>query len=656
MLHVHLLLLPRWRRRERSRQRRGGGGEDRLDNLDDNERSVLSPHASVDISRELLDYSHLSESFVLGQAKRSFQSPRRLFDEDCGDENGDDGEEEDCARAVVDAPPFFDSLFEATNDDDDVVVARGKADGGGAIATPRRPPPPPPHHHTLPRFVRSVLCIATTPPITPGTTDPATPHRRHAQRPPSSSSSSSSSSFPPPSSSCPASPNVSTFYGKWGSRRERRVSTLPSLEFGRPVRLRVAALRSSPSCSSSSRGDYPGGGGMVTAPATPDDDYYFSYDPHFSPAGNSEYSITTSSGHGGGGGRPYGNGLALRMGGYDGRRGGSRRNYGGGGGDDSRRRRRRRLGAASEGEGAESGGFASASQFMILEDRAGSVPCVIKSLRTHDVMPSAVVYAPMARYEGQVPSGHRLTRRRNAGGGESGEGGERRGGGGGGRDDNNTNAAVVIDDDDGEDDAGGRSEALYPWALIRKGGRTMEDECLVHLVKNDGGRKAKAMGGRRGSSSSTTNANNNNNNIINNNNNGGGGSIFHPEPIFRGRHGFDERGLHTHTVVSRTIASAMTGSDAPTTTTKSSILRGGGKKTNAKKGDASRVGRKGSSSADDGNPTSLEEVPCCLIVRDPSDLDAVDLTIAPGIDPLLMICYLASHSKMDVECIVSGYG
>jgi hypothetical protein len=274
---------------------------------------------------------------------------------------------------------------------------------------------------------------------------------------------------------------------------------------------------------------------------------------------------------------------------------------------------------------------------MILEDRAGSVPCVIKSLRTHDVMPSAVVYAPVARYEGQVPSGHRLTRwRDNAGvGGEYGGGGERRGAERGWRGDSNHHAAVVIDDDDGEDDAAGRSDALYPWALIRKGGRTMEDECLVHLVRNDGGRKAKTMGGRRGSSS-LTNANNNNN---------GGGSIFHPEPSFRGRHGFDERGLHTHTVVSRTTgASAMMtgGNDAPATTKSSPLLRGGGKKkkTNAKRGDES---------AGDGNPTSLEGVPCCLIVRDPSDLDAVDLTIAPGIDPLLMICYLASHSKMDEE-------
>ena len=81
--------------------------------------------------------------------------------------------------------------------------------------------------------------------------------------------------------------------------------------------------------------------------------------------------------------------------------------------------------------------------------------------------------------------------------------------------------------------------------------------------------------------------------------------IFNSEPSFRGRHEFD-RELHTHTVVNRTT-------------------------------------------------TSLEEVPCCVIVRDSSNLDAVDITIAPVIDPLLMICYLASHTKMDVEPLLSGF-
>jgi hypothetical protein len=37
------------------------------------------------------------------------------------------------------------------------------------------------------------------------------------------------------------------------------------------------------------------------------------------------------------------------------------------------------------------------------------------------------------------------------------------------------------------------------------------------------------------------------------------------------------------------------------------------------------------------------------------NVEAVDITIAPGIDPLLMICYLAAHSKMDVEPIMGGF-
>ena len=146
--------------------------------------------------------------------------------------------------------------------------------------------------------------------------------------------------------------------------------------------------------------------------------------------------------------------------------------------------------------------------------------------------------------------------------------GHRLGGGGG--------AAAVVDDDPGRPAGDG---ALYPWALIAKDGHAMGDDCTVRLASDGAGTSPGAF--RRG-------------------------------PGFRGRHGFDARGLHTHTVVSRTTTAG--GADAP-----------------------------------------MDESPCCVIVRDPSDLDAADVTIAPGIDPLLMICYLASHSKMDVEPIMNGY-
>jgi hypothetical protein len=86
--------------------------------------------------------------------------------------------------------------------------------------------------------------------------------------------------------------------------------------------------------------------------------------------------------------------------------------------------------------------------------------------------------------------------------------------------------------------------------------------------------------------------------------------IFVTVPTFRGRHGFDGE-WNTHTIVTRSV-----------------------------------YGNKGG---------GVKEVPCCVIVRDPMNVDAVDVTIAPGIDPLLMICYLASHSKMDVEPIMGGF-
>lgn len=199
-------------------------------------------------------------------------------------------------------------------------------------------------------------------------------------------------------------------------------------------------------------------------------------------------------------------------------------------------------------------------QFMILQDSRGVVLAVIKTRHTHT--PSTVVYAPKPRYANQMqaPSGHRLTRRVT----------------------NKHETIVVVDGDDNDD-----GEALYPWALITKSGRTMEDDCSVHLVSDN------AKAGAKNTSS----------------------GIFNSEPTFRGRHAFD-RQLHTHTVVSRVIAS------------------------------------------ENGNrSTPLEgaEIPCCVIVRDSSNLDAVDLSVAPGVDPLLMICYLASHSKMDIEPLLSGY-
>mmetsp|Transcript_19516 Transcript_19516/g.28373 ORF Transcript_19516/g.28373 Transcript_19516/m.28373 type:complete len:123 (-) Transcript_19516:414-782(-) len=94
---------------------------------------------------------------------------------------------------------------------------------------------------------------------------------------------------------------------------------------------------------------------------------------------------------------------------------------------------------------------------------------------------------------------------------------------------------------------------------------------------------------------------------------------FSPNPTFRSRHGFEGVGFHSHTVVSRFVTS----------------------ETNS--------GGRGL-----GEYSQNREIPCCIIIRDPIDRDVFNMTIAPGIDPLLLVCYLAVHAKMDVEPMMSG--
>jgi hypothetical protein len=81
------------------------------------------------------------------------------------------------------------------------------------------------------------------------------------------------------------------------------------------------------------------------------------------------------------------------------------------------------------------------------------------------------------------------------------------------------------------------------------------------------------------------------------------GGLFEKKPMFRSRHGLDKMGNHQNTVVCRV----------------------------AKNTDSSGMEK---------------EYPCCKSVRDTVQKDLFHVTIAPGIDPLLIICYMAAHSKM----------
>ena len=124
---------------------------------------------------------------------------------------------------------------------------------------------------------------------------------------------------------------------------------------------------------------------------------------------------------------------------------------------------------------------------------------------------------------------------------------------------------------------------LYPWALVKKHGRRMDHDVTIHMVVD---KKEVGVGG---SSARNMNHNNARGDLV--------GGLFDKKPMFRSRHGFDGWDNHQHTVVYR-----------------------------INKED--------------------QEVPSCIMVRDPIQRDVFDITIAPGIDPLLIICYMAVHSKM----------
>ena len=139
------------------------------------------------------------------------------------------------------------------------------------------------------------------------------------------------------------------------------------------------------------------------------------------------------------------------------------------------------------------------------------------------------------------------------------------------------------DDGAGGNVGGGDAVELYPWALVKKEGRGMEHDVRIHLVEEPGMQSGEELVG----------------------------GLFSKKPTFRCRHGLDEKKAHSHTIVYR-IQDAC---------------------------EKSRIKK--------SNTAQKEiEIPCCMMIRDPIHRDLVDVTIAPGIDPLLMICYLAVHFKM----------
>ena len=411
--------------------------------------SILENHAmyqqNMDVSRELLDYSVLDEDILEQQQNlASPQTPRRLFLE----------EEEMVTPSKLLVDNNFTRCHGALN--------LSKHDMAGTESS----------FDVSPTICEINLEVNRTnwPPQNNNPSPTISEINIEVSQINNQNLSSTNTLTPSPPKSLPPSPNIATFYGDFGSCRERHVSTLPSQITGKPIRLRITETR-------------------------PTD--MFSYDPYYS---SGTYVITKEND------RPYGNGLLIRMG----------------------------------------------TQFMTLEDGRGCTLAVIKSRHTH--VPSSVVYATKPRFVGQSPSGHRLSN-------------------------------FAIHGNASGQSGSTKTRELYPWALIRKEGRTMKDCCLVHLVDESIPRTNLSDNAKRNSS-----------------------GLFGTIPNFRACHSFEGE-WNTHTLVSRSVL---------------------------------------------GNKGRAEE-PCCVILRDPTNVDAVDVTISPGIDPLLMICYLASHLKMDVEPIMGVF-
>ncbi len=99
------------------------------------------------------------------------------------------------------------------------------------------------------------------------------------------------------------------------------------------------------------------------------------------------------------------------------------------------------------------------------------------------------------------------------------------------------------------------------------------------------------------------------------------GGSFQTSPAFIGRrHVFEDDGARTHTIVSRI--------------------------------DDSVSGDNNDSRNNKGRRTST---PCCAIVRDATNIDAVEMIISPGVDPLLMICFLATQTNLDLSTCHPSY-
>ena len=146
---------------------------------------------------------------------------------------------------------------------------------------------------------------------------------------------------------------------------------------------------------------------------------------------------------------------------------------------------------------------------------------------------------------------------------------------------------------------------LYPWAFLKKDGPNLKDSVSLYLVDEEASKKkVRSNNGLQSTERRNSTC----------------GSIFSSQPFYRSKNTFQD-GVHAQTIVSR--INPCTPSNLSDSLQKKSTKR-------------------------QTNP-----IPCAFVNRNPLIFDVFDAIIAPGIDPLLMICCLTAHTRMDLEIMLS---
>ena len=111
--------------------------------------------------------------------------------------------------------------------------------------------------------------------------------------------------------------------------------------------------------------------------------------------------------------------------------------------------------------------------------------------------------------------------------------------------------------------------------------------------------------------------------------------MFHKLPSYVSRHGFDSKGGHSHTVVYRIEDRIVQDTDGVSNYVKHRPNEVHDSDADA---NANGISKESTNCCPRTIPvkTVREEVPCCIMLRDPIYRDVFDVTIAPGIDPLLI--------------------